>query len=117
MKELQGLQLRVKDFQSRGVQLVAISVDTPEQVARLARKKDLTFPILSDADLAATDAFGLRHKGGFKGRDIALPGTYVIHDGTVRWRDLTPVIDERPTPDAVLAAVDAHIPHRDATQP
>ena len=111
MSELQGLQLRASEFEQAGAKLYALSVDSVELNRGVRERLGLSFPILSDPQLAAIDAFGLRHKGGSPfaepplSPDISRPAIYVIEDGTVRWRDLTDSYRVRVSPDAVLAAL------------
>ncbi len=111
MSELRGLQLRASDFQAAGAKLVAVSVDGVEQNRAVVEKLGLTFPVLSDPDLAAIDAFGLRHRGGNPMAeppatgDIARPATYVIESSTIRWRDLTENYRVRIDPTRVLEAI------------
>ena len=113
MTELHGLQLRETEVAARGAKLVAVCVDSVQQNREVAERLGLGFPILSDPDLVAIDAFGLRHRGGDPFRsarpdgDIAHPATYVFQDGTVRWRDLTDNYRIRTNPQRVLDAVDA----------
>ena len=53
------LQARLKDLQTKGLAVVAISYDTPEVLAAFAQQRQITFPLLSDADSTAITAFGL----------------------------------------------------------
>jgi peroxiredoxin len=106
MSELQGLQSRIEDFRQAGAQIVAISPDDVEQNRQVTEWLGLDFPVLSDRELRATDAFGLRHSGGSpEGGDIPRPATFILEDGMVRWRDLTESWRIRPRPDDLLAAL------------
>jgi len=111
MSELHGLQLRAADFQAAGAKLVAISVDSVEQNRGVVEKFGLSFPVLSDPDLVAVDAFGLRHRGGNPfpeppaSGDISRPAIYVIEGGAIRWRNLTDSYRIRVDPDDVLLAL------------
>ena len=108
MSELQGLQLSMEEFRRRGVRVVGMVVDPVETNAQLSRDAALEFPILSDPDLRTIDAYGLRHKGGHEGEDIALSASVLIDaDGIVRWTHVTPNFRVRPLPADILAAVDA----------
>ena len=84
-------------------------VDSPATNAELTRDAGLSYPILSDADLRTIDAYGLRHAGaGPEGHDIAHPASILIdRDGIVRWTFVTQNVRVRPTPDMILAAIDA----------
>ena len=111
MSELRGLQLRASDFQAAGAKLVAVSVDPVEQNRAVVERLGLSFPVLSDPELRAIDAFGLRHVGGYPMAeppatgDIARPAVYVIDGGAIRWRDLTDSYRIRVDPDDVLEAL------------
>lgn len=111
MSELHGLQLRASEFESAGAKLVAVSVDSVEQNRGVVEKLGLSFPVLSDPQLVAIDAFGLRHVGGYPMAeppatgDIARPATYVIQNSTILWRDLTDNYRVRVDPSRVIAAI------------
>jgi len=106
MSELQGLQSRIADFRASGTKVLAISPESVEQNDEVVGWLGLDFPILSDGELVATDAFGLRHSGAAPGGgDIPRPATYIIEGGTTRWRDLTDNWRIRPRPDDLLAAL------------
>jgi len=107
MLELQGLQSRYGEFRGRGADILAISVDPVEENAKVAANLGLSYRVLSDPELQAIEAFGLRHAAaGIDGHDIARPATFVIDErGIVRWRNLTSDYRIRPRPDDVLAQI------------
>jgi peroxiredoxin Q/BCP len=47
------------DFSALGTEAVGISPDTPEKQKKFDEKYDLGFPLLSDADHAVADAYGV----------------------------------------------------------
>jgi len=108
VSELQGLQLRMDEFRKRGIAVAGVVVDPVDTNAQLQRDAGLEFPILSDPDFHLIDAYGLRHRDAHDGKDIALSAS-VLLDGTgvVRWTYVTTNLRYRPTPDQVLAAIDA----------
>lgn len=72
--------------------MVALCADSVEQNLHLAEQQNFDFPILSDAHLVTTDAYGLRHKLGnpMEGRDISRPAIFLIDpQGVIQWRYLT----------------------------
>jgi peroxiredoxin len=111
MSELHGLQLGAADIGATGAKLVAISVDSVEENRGVVERVGLSFPVLSDPDLVAVDAFGLRHPGGNPtavppaNGDIPRPAVYVLENGVVRSRELTDNWRVRVTPERVLAAL------------
>ena len=106
MSELQGLQLSLGEFRKRGVEVFAVSPDPVENNRGVVDKFGLEFRILSDRELELTRALGLDHAGaGPDGATIPRPATFIVRDGTIRWRDLTPNYRMRPRPETILAAL------------
>jgi peroxiredoxin len=103
------LQLHLDAFRRRDAALIAVVVDPVEKNAEVVARLGLGFPILADPDLTVVDRYDLRHVGGYPGgADIARPATFVLDAaGIIRWRDLTENYRERPSPTAILAALDA----------
>lgn len=89
-----------------GIRPAAISVDSPEISADMARRAGLTFPILSDPNLTAIRAYDLVHAGaGEDGRDISRPAEFLIDSsGIVRWVNLTENYWVRARADQVIEA-------------
>ena len=90
MSELHGLQSKIDEFEAAGYRVVAVSPDSVDENRQVVRRLGLEYPILSDADLAATRALGLVHEGGgMDGSDIPRPATFLVSEGVIVWRDLT----------------------------
>jgi peroxiredoxin len=88
--------------------VVGVVVDPVATNAELARAAALEFPILSDPDRRMIDAYGLRHVAAHDGQDIAFSASVLIDAaGMVRWTSVTRNVRVRPSPDQVLAAIDA----------
>ena len=80
--------------------MVAISVDTAEESAKLAREKGLHYPLLRDADLHVASAYGV----AMKGKDIAVPSVFVVRsDRAITWSKVGETMADRPTSADVLA--------------
>jgi peroxiredoxin len=105
---LRGFEKRLADFQHRGVEVVAISVDSSAESRKLCQSQGYTFPFLSDPDDAVIRRYGVLHpKAGENGRDIARPAEFIVDStGTVRWVKLTGDIRVRARPEEVLWAID-----------
>ncbi|MGH7936893.1 MAG: redoxin domain-containing protein, partial [Bryobacteraceae bacterium] len=93
--------------QANGAQLVAISYDSPDVLKRLAAKKSITYPLLSDIGSKTIDAYGIRNKEATgRTNGIPYPGTYIIGtDGVIRAKLFLEGYQERPSTDALLQAL------------
>lgn len=95
----------MSEFEKHGAAVAAISVDSPDQSQELARAQGLTFPLLSDPEGLALEAFGVRHPEGnpIDHKDIARPATFVAdREGRIVWRDLSSNWRIRPRPETLL---------------
>jgi peroxiredoxin len=89
--------------------VVAVSVDTSEESARLAEGLGLEFPILSDVQEEAIHTWGLVHENGKPGGGaISRPAIFLVEpDGTISWRRLTDDYRVRLRPEDVLEVLQA----------
>jgi peroxiredoxin len=103
------------EFDRLGVQIVTVSTDTPEELRDGHDAHGLKARMLSDRDLAVTDAFGLRNQGIHSGPPVgaeALPvptSLLIDGDGKVLWMDQSENYQRRSGPDYVLAALRTHL--------
>lgn len=74
-----------------GIQPVAISADSPNEIANMCQKAGITYPVLSDSSLDAINRYDLKiAEKGEDGHDAGGPGEFLIDpSGTIRWRKLT----------------------------
>jgi len=99
------------EFDERGVQIVTLSTDTPEELAKGHGKHRLGATMLSDRKLEVTDRFGLRNQGIHSGPPIgakALPvptSLLVDASGKVLWMDQSENYQRRSDPGYVLGAL------------
>lgn len=85
-----------------GAEVVAISVDEAEDSNRLAGTLGLTFPLLSDPDLAAALSFGV----AMEGQDIAVPSVFIVgKDGRIHYRYVGESVTDRPTSADLIDAI------------
>jgi peroxiredoxin len=103
---LRSFQQRLPEFESRGIRVVAISVDTPEINRRQRQKLGYTYTFLSDPGADVIRRYNLLHReAGPKGADIARPAEFLIDStGTIRWVNLTENIAVRARPEQMLEA-------------
>ncbi len=106
---MRSIQNSLPEIEARGVRVVGISVDTPEQNRMLITKAGLTYPILSDSKLDAIHRYDLLHHAGGPGStDIARPAEFLVDSsGKVRWVNLTGDFRVRAHPTDMLHAMDA----------
>ena len=97
------------ELETRGIELVAISTDTPEEIRAGRGKHGTDAVLLSDPELAVTDLFNLRNPKNITPRGISgmpIPTTILTDsDGIVRWIDQTDDYMLRSDPDRVLEAI------------
>ncbi|PYL22921.1 MAG: hypothetical protein DMF37_11065 [Verrucomicrobia bacterium] len=105
---MRSFQQRLPEFESRGIRVVAISVDPPKINRRQGQKLGYTYTFLSDPKAEVIRRYDLLHRGaGPKGTDIARPAEFLIDpSGTIRWVNLTENIAVRARPEQVLKAFD-----------
>ena len=105
---MRSFQQKLPELESRGIGVVAISVDTPEINRPQRQKLGYTYTFLSDPKAEVIRRYDLLHRGaGPKGTDIARPAEFLIDShGTIRWVNLTENIAVRARPDQVLKGLE-----------
>jgi len=119
------------EFTSRGVNVVAISVDKPDYAKKTIEEYGVPFTVLSDPELEAHRAFrvvdhvggvtstmlsgmgvSLSERSGHDHHDVAVPSIFVVdREGVVRWAHADTDYSVRPQLADVLAAIDGlHLP-------
>ena len=98
------------------MQVLTVSTDHPEQIREGRHVHGLQATMLSDRDLAVTDAFGLRNMGAHSGppRDdveaLPIPASVLVDaNGKVLWMDVSANYQRRSGPEVVLAALQNHL--------
>ncbi len=109
---MRGFERRLPDFHARGVEVVAISVDSCDDSRKLCQGQGYTFPFLSDPKAEVIRRFGVLHPhAGMNNQDIARPAEFLVDAaGTIRWVNLTDDIRVRARPEMALQAIDAVMP-------
>jgi peroxiredoxin len=103
---LRSFQDKLSEFESRGIRVVALSVDAPEISRRHRQKLHFTYTFLSDPKAEVIRRYDLLHTGaGPKGTNIARPAEFLIDsNGIIRWVNLTGNIAVRARPEQVSEA-------------
>lgn len=117
----------VAELDRRGVALIAISPQKPDESLSLAEKHDLGYAVLSDPGNQLAHQLGIVYTLGERARaaqaalgvdiatgnadgtrDIPLTSTIVLDaHGTIQWIDVDPDYTTRTEPATILAAVDS----------
>jgi peroxiredoxin len=102
----------LNDEQKRTTQILAVSVDAPEDLQRMidrVSRDDAVapdFPFLSDPGHRVIDRYGLFNPNDPRGRQITHPATFVIDvEGVVRWKFVEVDYKIRPTNQDILAEI------------
>ena len=91
------------EIQSLNGTVLGVSTDSPSDSEKLVRRKKLQLLLLSDPELSAIDAYGLRHPNGGPSGDVARPATFILDtEGRIVWRNLTDNWRVRVRPEPVL---------------
>lgn len=118
------------EFEKRGVTPVLISADKPDASAMAKATYEIPFPVLSDPDLRAHEAFDVvvqiddataeKYKTygivleNWSGRDhhkIAAPGVFLLdRTGTVQWAHVSKDYKTRPSVEQLLRVLDQRKP-------
>ncbi|MDA1229289.1 MAG: peroxiredoxin-like family protein [Planctomycetota bacterium] len=114
------------EIQELGAEMVGISPDTPENSKGNAEKNSIPFPLLSDADIRATRAFGLafkvddatvtKYKGfgidlekasGQQHHTLPIPAVYIVDKtGTIIFAHSNPDYSERLDTKIIIAELE-----------
>ena len=78
----------MESIKRANIQVVAVSYDAVETLAKYGAENKITFPLLSDPESTTIDAYGIRNKDvpeGSRRDGIPHPGTFLIgQDGVIR---------------------------------
>jgi peroxiredoxin len=120
--QLHALAEAKADFEAKGLKVVAISVDKPDEEAKVKAKHGIAFPMLSDSDLTAHKAFNVVHVpadaeqkalagyginlDSYSGKDhhsFAVPALFLVDkSGVVKWMHIDEEYKTRPSPKQML---------------
>ena len=106
------LKALLTEEQEGTTQILALSVDTPEDLQRMVDRisaddnRAPRFPFLTDEGHRVIDRYGLFNADDPRGRQIAHPATYIIdRDGRVRWKFVEVDYQQRPGNEELLSVL------------
>ena len=78
------LQKDIKDIEAANVQVVGISYDSVDVLAKFTKKHGITFPLLADPDSKVIDAYGVRNARA-RGSQVGIPNpiTIIVDDNLI----------------------------------
>lgn len=89
------------------MRILAVSMESPDLAQAMAKRTNATFEFFSDESYTLIDYFGVRHKGGGPGGDIARSASFLIdQNGKVLWQFATDNYRVRPKPGEILEEID-----------
>ena len=95
---------------ARGIELVTICTDTPEEIRKQRKKHGARAVMLSDPELEVTNRYNLRNERNVSPKGISplpIPTTFLVDaQGIVRWIDQAEDYQVRSQPDRVLQAIE-----------
>lgn len=107
VNQLKDLQARQAAFAAAGVQLVGISYDSADTLAKAVAKHGLQLPLLADAGSRVIDAYGVRNTA-LTGRAAGVPHPTIFivdRDGVIGAKLRREGYKDRPEADEIIAAV------------
>ena len=112
--QLGELQEYYGEFQKAGVQIYAVSVDSPAHNARLKARLGAGYEILSDHKGKLLDALQIRQPhASMTFEDVAIPTQYLLDQGgVVRWFHRADTWRIRPHPKEALQAIARLLPQQ-----
>jgi len=107
------------ELDARGIEIVAISAETPEEIRKGRDKHGCRATLLADPELVVTDRYNLRNVHNLTPRGMApmpIPTTILVDsDGIVRWIDQASDYQVRSHPERVLEAIEMHLGKESST--
>ncbi|NDU97408.1 peroxiredoxin-like family protein [Spirosoma terrae] len=121
-RQLSELRTLEPDLSKLGYQILAVSTDSPENLKNTLDKSELTYTLLSDADVTAARAFGLAFKApaaysatlekGSNGKNtdklLPVPAVFLLNQqGVIKFEYINPNFKERMPAKLLKAAAES----------
>ena len=102
MDQLGELETFISEFESRGVQLIAIAYQPEADAAKSVEKSGVTFPILADVDRQVVDLYGVYGLETSQANKT-VPAVFVIdQSGNIHWAYVGKYAADRPKAQLIL---------------
>ena len=105
------LQQGIEKINAANIQVVGVSYDSVDVLAKFAKKRKITFPLLSDPDSKVIKAYGvLNDKAAGQRAGIPHPGTFLIDQQGIIRAMLPGTVRKRHSADDLLSAAKGKLP-------
>lgn len=102
-EQLGELQGAYRHFQSRNVELLTVSMDSPSETRQMADKTGAHFPVLADSDGTVARLYAVYD---LLGDGLATRSTFIIwSDGIIKWRHIAESTEDITTVGDILLPV------------
>ncbi len=102
------------DLDARGIEIVTVCADTPEEIRKARDKHGARALMLADPDLQVTTRYNLRNERNVSPKGIKalpIPTSFLVDaTGIVRWIDQSEDYQVRSQPERVLHAIESAMP-------
>ena len=99
------LQNNYQEFESRGVEILAVSTDSLEDTAGIVDRIGIQFPVLYNIEGDVPRSYGIFN---LYGDGLATGSAFLVDlDGTVAWREIYSGVHDLIRSSDILAAIDA----------
>ena len=96
-EELCAMRDNMAQYNGFDAQVLAISVDSPFTLAQFKAKEQLNFPLLSDFNKEAAQAYGVLYEDFFGLRGVAKRSAFVVDaDGAIAYEEVLEDAGEQP---------------------
>lgn len=104
------LQKGIEKVNAAKIEVVAVSYDSVDVLAKFGKKQNISFPLLSDPDSKVIKAYGILNKEA-KGRRAGVPnpGTFLIDQKRIIREIIPGTVRERHSVDELLKAAKGKI--------
>ena len=99
----------MSSLESRGIRVVAASIDAPDELRMMRDSSGAGFDFYSDPGGLLIELLGVRHRAGrpMDGADLPQSSRFLIDStGKVLWSHLSENYRVRPRPELILQAID-----------
>ena len=101
MNQLGGLEKERANFEEKGVQIIALAVQSAEEAATSVEKSEAQFPVLADSEHTVAEAYGVYN---IFSDEAAAASVFIINqDSQIIWDHIATNVADRVPAATILA--------------